>query len=65
MTEREVFEKLEEILASYGGRQIEMLIGHKDLTPEQLYEYRGKAKACKELAGTLRNTLGYSPEEFK
>lgn len=64
MANREVYEKLEEILASYGGKQIELLVGHKDITPEQLFEYRGKAKACKEIAGILRNTLGYDPEGF-
>lgn len=64
MTEREVYEKLEEILASYGGRQIELLLGHKEMTPEHLFELRGKAKACRELAGTLRNTLGYHPDNF-
>lgn len=62
--EREIFEKLEEILAGYGGRQIEMIVSHKDLSPEQLFELRGKAKACKELAGSLRNTLGYDPESL-
>lgn len=65
MTEREVFEKLEEILASYGARQMDLLTSHKEVSVEMLFEYRGKAKACKEIAGALRNSLGYSPEEFQ
>lgn len=64
MTEREIFERIEEIIASYGGRKLDELLGPKQLTPEKLFELRGKAQACKELAGAFRSTLGYDPEQF-
>lgn len=64
MTEREIYEKVEDVISSYGTRRIEELLSHKELTQEKLFELRGRAQACKEIAGALRNILGYDPETF-
>lgn len=64
MTEREIYEKIEEVLASYGGKKLDILCGPKHLSHEEMFELRGMTRACKELAQSLRNALGYNVEDF-
>lgn len=64
MTEREIYERIEEIIGSIATRKMDMLLGPKEMDTDKLLTLRGQAQACKEIVGALRNTLGYSPEEF-
>ena len=64
MLEREIFERIEEVIASITARKMDQILGPKEQTTEKLFELRGQAQACKEIAAGLRNALGYHPEDF-
>ncbi len=64
MNQREIYEKIEETISSYGNRRVEDMLSRKAYTTEQLHELRGRAQACKEIAGAIRNALGYTVEEL-
>lgn len=66
MNEREIYVKIEEAIQSYGGRCMDKLLapGDKDMTPEQMFTLRGNAQAAKVIITSLRNTLGYDPDQL-
>lgn len=60
----EIFRSIEEILGTYGERQIEVLLGPKELDQDHLLTLRGRGQATREIVRQLRNTLGYNPEDL-
>jgi hypothetical protein len=62
-TALEIFSGIEECVSEYGYKQVQKLVGHKDLSDHELREIRARAQAAKEILAALRSNLGYQVEE--